>query len=140
VDGGSGGFASLSHWGEERLLERSACWPKCGSIEVWQSVSGNAALFIPPIEEVAESGDCVELGVAGGGGSIGDGVVDGVIDNCVGWCDGQNGEIVMMEVNCVGDAEGFGFGIDDARAAVMLKGDANVESIRAMEVPGLVGC
>jgi hypothetical protein len=32
--------------------------------------------------------------------------------------------------------EGLGFGIDDAMAVVMLKGDAKVESVRATEVPG----
>jgi hypothetical protein len=42
----------------------------------------------------------------------------------------------MMEVDSVGDAEGLDFGIDDAMAAVMLQGDANVESVRAAEVPG----
>jgi hypothetical protein len=42
----------------------------------------------------------------------------------------------MMEVNSVGDVEGLGFGINDAMAAVMLKGDADVESVRATEVPG----
>ncbi len=41
-----------------------------------------------------------------------------------------------MEVPSVGDAEGLGFGIDDAMAVVMLKGDTNVESVRAAEVPG----
>jgi hypothetical protein len=44
-----------------------------------------------------------------------------------------------MEVDCVGDAEGLGFGIDDAMAAVMLKGDANVESVRAAKVPCAAG-
>jgi hypothetical protein len=42
----------------------------------------------------------------------------------------------VTEVDCVGDAKGLGFGIDDAMAAVMLKGDANIESVRAVEVPG----
>jgi hypothetical protein len=42
----------------------------------------------------------------------------------------------MMEVDSVGDTEGLGFGIDDMMATVMLQGDANVESIRAAEVPG----
>jgi hypothetical protein len=42
----------------------------------------------------------------------------------------------VTEVDYVGDAEGLGFGINDAIAAVMLKGDANVESVRATEVPG----
>ncbi len=42
----------------------------------------------------------------------------------------------MTEVNSVGDAEGLGFGIDDAMAAVMLERDADVESVRAAEVSG----
>ncbi len=58
------------------------------------------------------------------------------MDNGVGWCDGWDGEVVMTEVDSVGDAEGLGFGIDDTMAVVMLQGDANVESIRAVEVPG----
>ncbi len=80
----------------------------------------------------------MELVIACGGGSIGDGIGDGVkaVDNGVGWCDGQDGEVVMMEDNSVGDAEGLGFGIDDAMATVMLKGDAGVESVKAAEVPG----
>jgi hypothetical protein len=83
----------------------------------------------------------MELGVAGGGGSIGDGVGDGIkaVDNGVGWCDSRDGEVVMTKVNCAKDAEGLGFGIDDAMAAVMLKGDINVESVRATEVPGVAG-
>ncbi len=42
-----------------------------------------------------------------------------------------------MEVNSVGDASGLGFGIDDMMVALMLKGDADVESVRATEVPGM---
>jgi hypothetical protein len=61
------------------------------------------------------------------------------VDNCVGWCDSQDGDVVVMEVNCVGDAEGLGFGIDDMMAVVMLKGDPNVESVRTAEVPGAAG-
>ncbi len=141
MDGGSRGFAGLLHWGGERLLERSACWPKCSSMEVWWSDSGNGAWFLPPTEEVAESGDCMELGIAGGGESIGDGITDGVeaVDNCVGWCDSLDGEVVVTEVNCIGDVEGLGFGIDDVMAAVMLERDANIESVRAAEVPGAAG-
>jgi hypothetical protein len=80
----------------------------------------------------------MELAVACGGGSIGDGVGDAVkaVDNGVGWCDSRDGEVVMTEVDRVRDVEGLGFGIDDAMAAVMLKGDANIESIRAAKVPG----
>jgi hypothetical protein len=81
----------------------------------------------------------MELGATCGEGSIVDGVGDGVkaVDNGVGWCEGQDGEVVMAEVDSVGDAEGLGFGIDDAMAAVMLKGDTNIESVRAAEVPGV---
>jgi hypothetical protein len=83
----------------------------------------------------------MELGIACGGGSIGDGIGDGVkaVDNGIGWCDGQDGEVVMTEVDSVGDAKlvfGGGFGINDAMAVVMLQGDTNAESIRATEVPG----
>ncbi len=130
VDGGGG-----------KLLERSACWPMCSGIEEWQSDGGNGAWFLPSTEEVVESGYCMDLGVAGGGGSIGDGIENGIeaVDKGVGWCDSRDGEVVMMELDCVRDAEGLGFGINDTMAAVMLKGDANVESIRATEVPGVAG-
>ncbi len=114
--------------GRWKLLERSACWPMCSGWENWQSDSGAGAWFLPPTEEVAESGYCMELGIACGGGSLGDGVGDGIkaVDNCVGWCDGWDGEVVMMKVDSVGDVEGLGFGINKATAAVMLKGDAEV--------------
>jgi hypothetical protein len=96
---------------------------------------------LPPTEEVAESGYCIELGVAGDGGSIGDDVGDGVeaVDDGVSWCDSWDGEVVMTEVGSVQDAEGLGFGINNLMAAVMLKGDANVKSVTAAEVPGAVG-
>jgi hypothetical protein len=127
VDGGGG-----------KLLERSACWPMCGGTEDWRSEGGAGAWFLPPTEEVTESGYCMELGVACGGGSIVDGFGDGIeaVDNGVGWCDGRDGEVVMTEDDSVGDVEGLGFGMDDTMAAVMLKGDAKVESVRAMEVTG----
>ncbi len=120
MDGGGG-----------KLLERSACWPMCGGLAEWRSDSGDGAWFLQPTEEVTESGCCMELGVACGGGSIGDGIRDGVkaVDIGVSWCDGRDGEVVMMEVGSVGDVEGLCFGIDDAMAVVMLKGDAGVESV-----------
>ncbi len=127
MDGGGG-----------KLLERSACWPMCGGLADWWSDGGDGAWFLPPTEEVTESGYCMELGIACGGGSIGDGIGDGVktVDNSVGWCDGLDGEVVMTEVDSVGDVKGLGFGIDDAIAVVMLKGDAEVEYVKAAEVPG----
>ncbi len=45
----------------------------------------------------------------------------------------------MAEVNCVRDAEGLGFGIDDTMAVVVFEGYANIESVRAAEVPGAAG-
>jgi hypothetical protein len=63
---------SVALGGGGRLLKWSACWPKCGRMEVWRSGSGNGAWLLPSTEEVMESRDCVELGIAGGGGSIGD--------------------------------------------------------------------
>ncbi len=80
MDGGGG-----------KLLERSACWPMCGGgMEDWRSF-GN--WFLPPTEEVPESGYCMELGIACGGGSIGDGIGDSIkaVDNGVGWCDSRDG-------------------------------------------------
>jgi hypothetical protein len=110
----------------------------CGGLAEWRSDGGDGVWFLPPTEKVTESGDCMELGIACGGGSIGDGVGDGIkaVDNGVGWSDGRDGEVVMTEVDSVKDVEGLDFGIDDAKAAVMLQGDAKVESIRAAEVPG----
>jgi hypothetical protein len=50
VDGGGG-----------KLLERSACWcPMCGGMEEWRSDGGNGAWFLPPTEEVKESGYCMK--------------------------------------------------------------------------------
>ncbi len=98
MDGGGG-----------KLLERSACWPMCGGLEDWRSDSGVDAWYLPPTEEVMKSRYCMELGIAYGGGSIGDGIGDGVkaVDNGVGWCDGRDGEVVMTEVDNVEDAEGL---------------------------------
>ncbi len=64
--------------GGGKLLERNACWPMCGGLVDWQSDSGDVAWFLPPTEDVTKSGYCMELGVAYGGESIGDGIGDGV--------------------------------------------------------------
>ncbi len=75
----------------------------CSCLVDWQSDSGAVAWFLPLTEKVMESGYYIELSVACGGGSIGDGIGDGVkaVDNCVGWCDGRNSEVVMMEGDSV---------------------------------------
>ena len=71
------------------------------------------------------------MGVAGGGRSVRDGIGDGVqaVDDGVGRCDSQDGEVVVAEVNCVRNAEGFGLGVNDAVAAIVLRGDAYVETV-----------
>ncbi len=82
-------------------------------------------------------------GHCNGEGIISDGVGDGfkAVDNGVSWCDSQDSEKLVTEVNCVGDAEGLSFGVDDAMAVVVLEGDANVEieTVKAVEVPGVAG-
>ncbi len=70
-------------------------------MEEWWSDSGNGAWCLPLTEEVAEIGYCMELGIPGGGGSIGDGIGDGVkaVDNGFGWSDHRDGEVMVTEVN-----------------------------------------
>ena len=93
--------------GRGKLLERSACWPMSGGLAEGRSDSGDGAWFLTPTEKVTESRDCMELGIACGGGSVGDCVGDGIkaVDNGVSWCDGWDGEVVMTEVDCVRDAK-----------------------------------
>jgi hypothetical protein len=71
----------------------------CGGLADWQSDGGDSVWFLPPSEEVMESGYCMELGISCGRGSIGDGVGDGVkaVDNGVGWCDSWDDEVVMRK-------------------------------------------
>jgi hypothetical protein len=58
--------------------------------------------LLPLTEEVAESGDCMELGIAGSGGNIDDGVGDGIkaVDNRVDWYDSWDGEVVRSPRCC----------------------------------------
>ncbi len=69
--------------------------------------------------------------VTGGGRSVGDGIGDGVqaVDNGVGECYSWDDEVMVAEVNCVRNAESFGLGVDDAVAAIVLEGDADVETV-----------
>ncbi len=46
---------------------------------------------------------------------------------------------MVTEVDCVGDAEGLSFGVNDAVAAVMLEGDTNAVSVRATKVHNAAG-
>ncbi len=46
---------------------------------------------------------------------------------------------MVTEVNCVGDADGLCFGVNDTMAAAVLEGDASVETVRAAEFPGAAG-
>jgi hypothetical protein len=71
------------------------------------------------------------LRVAGGGRSVGDGIGDGIqaVDDGVGGCDSRDGEVVVAEVNCVRNAESFGFGVNDVVTAIVFEGDAYVETV-----------
>ena len=51
------------------------------------------------------------------------------MDDGVSGCHGWDGEVVVAEVNCVGDAESFGLCVDDTVAAIVFEGDANVETV-----------
>ena len=51
--------------------------------------------------------------------------------------DGWLGEVVVMEFDCVREEKGFGGGVDNVEAAVVIEGGSNVETITAAEVPGL---
>ena len=48
-------------------------------------------------------------------------------------------EVVMAELNCVGDKGGFCGGVDDLEAAVVLQGGADVEAVAGSEGPGGAG-
>ena len=45
-------------------------------------------------------------------------------------------KVVMVELNSVGDKEGFCGGVDDLEAAVVFQGGADVEAIAGAEGPG----
>ncbi len=51
------------------------------------------------------------------------------MDNGVGGCYSWDGEVVVAEVNCVRNAESVGLGVDDAVAAIVFKGEADVETV-----------
>jgi hypothetical protein len=78
------------------------------------------------------------LRIAGGGRSVGDGIGDGVqvVDNGVGGCDCWDGEVMVTKINCVWNVEGFDLGVNDPVAAIVFEGDAHVETVWAVEVPG----
>ena len=51
-------------------------------------------------------------------------------------CDGGLGEVVVAELDCVGKDRGFGGGVDDVEATVVIEGWSDVEAIATMEGPG----
>ena len=48
-------------------------------------------------------------------------------------------KVVMAEFNSVGDKDGFGGGVDDLEAAVVLQGGADVEAVAGAEGSGGAG-
>ncbi len=68
------------------IVGQSAVMGRCGGVVL---MIGRGSSHQLKRSQTTESGDCMELGIAGSGWSIVDGVGDGVkaVDNCVGWCD-----------------------------------------------------
>ena len=53
--------------------------------------------------------------------------------------DGRLGEVVMTKFDCVKEKKGFGGGVNDLEAAVVVAGGGDVGAIAATEGPGLGG-
>ena len=95
----------------------------------------------PVMEEVAELACGFNLFIYKSGGSFLEGAgeeVKGVEEAiCVGG--GWLREVVMAELNGVGDKLEFCGGVDDLEASVVLQGGADVEAIAGAEGPGGAG-
>ena len=57
------------------------------------------------------------------------------VDNAVAFADCGFGEVLVQELNGVGEQECFGGAIDDAEAAVIFECRSNIEPYAAAEVP-----
>ena len=94
--------------------------------------------LFPVLEEVAELADGLNLFIYSGGGGFLQGAgeevkgVEEAICVSVGWFR----EVVMAELNGVGDKGRFFGGVDDLEAAVVLQGGADVEAVAGAEGPG----
>ena len=73
------------------------------------------------------------------------GVFDGtceeieVMDNEIFRCEDRLDQVIMPELDGVGEEEHFGGAIDNMEAAEVMEGRADVESMAAAEVPGFTG-
>ena len=52
-------------------------------------------------------------------------------------CDGGLGEVVVEKLDCVGEDKGFGGGVDNVEATIVVESRSNVKAIAAAEGPGL---
>ena len=92
----------------------------------------------PVLEKLFEAGDGGELIRDCNIWSIVEGIGEEVecTENAVLVRDGGLGEIVVSKLDCVGEDEGFGGGVDDLEATVVIEGGADVEAIATAEGPG----
>ena len=61
------------------------------------------------------------------------------MENEVFRCEDRLDQVRMPEIGGVGEEEHFGGAIDNVEAAKVMEGRADVETMVALEVPGLVG-
>ena len=61
------------------------------------------------------------------------------MDNEIFRCEDRLDQVRMPEIDIVGEEEHFGGAIDNVEAAEVMEGRADVETMAAAEVPGLVG-
>ena len=62
-----------------------------------------------------------------------------VMDNEIFRCEDRLDQVIMPELDGVGEEEHFGGAIDNMEAAEVMEVRADVESMAAAEVPGLTG-
>ena len=95
----------------------------------------------PVLEEVAELADVFNLFIYSSCGGFLEGAGEEVkgVEEAICVSRGWLREVVMAELNGVGDKGGFCGGVDDLESAVVLQGGADVESVAGAEGPRGVG-
>ena len=113
----------------------------------WRVSGGGCGGFLrlgrsfPVLEEVAELADDFKLFIYSGGGGLLQGSGEEVkgVDEAICVSGGWLREVVMAELNGVGDKGGFSCGVDYLESAVVLQGGADVETVLGAEGPGGAG-
>ena len=92
----------------------------------------------PVLEEVAELADGFNLFIYSGGGGLLEGSGEEVkgVEEAICVSGGWLSEVVMAELNGVGDKGGFCGGVEDLEAAVLLQGGADAEDVAGAKGPG----